>query len=118
MISCDLCVSFIHKALRSWSEPVYSHAISNACWELYGIEKAEQYPRVPPEGMMYDLRVSVDPVVQGTFNWTKNWRTTKDMSCPGHPVASLAVRHSSAQEDVFWTITNNTAEHADAQIVV
>ena len=34
-------MGLIKEETSSWSEPVYAKAVSNACWELYGIASAE-----------------------------------------------------------------------------
>ena len=48
----------------SWSEAAYRKVVSNSCWELYGVQAADQYPR---SDMIYDMHVDVDAAAQGSF---------------------------------------------------
>ena len=86
---------------KSWSEPVYAHAWSNSCWELYGVTQADQYPR---SEMNFDMRVTVDAAAQGSFDWDASWHS-QPMTCPGHPAQAIDETHSDARQDVTWRIT-------------
>ena len=90
---------------KSWSEPVYAKAWSNSCWELYGVQAADQYPR---SAMDFDMRVTVDAAAQGSFEWDADWHS-QPMTCPGHPAQTISETHSAARQDVTWRVTPATA---------
>lgn len=83
---------------NSWSESVYSKAVGNSCWELYGIEKANQYPT---SGSTYDMRVTADE--PGAFSWSTGWHAGMP-TCPGHPNSTVSETHTNVKQDVAWKI--------------
>lgn len=83
---------------KSWSESVYSNAVGNSCWELYGIKTADQYPT---SGSTYDMRVTANK--PDAFSWSTNWHAGTP-TCPGHPNSTVNEKHTNVQQDVTWKI--------------
>lgn len=82
---------------KSWSEPVYAEAWGNACWELYGIGEAANYPS---SGMTFTWTVTAD--VPGSVEWS-DW-SAHSATCPGHPQQNISWTNTPRQQVVTWKI--------------
>ena len=81
----------------SWSEPIYAEAWGNACWELYGIAEAANYPS---SGMTFTWTVTAD--VPGSIKWS-DW-SARSATCPGHPHQNISWTNTPQQQVVTWKI--------------
>ena len=82
----------------SWSEAVYSKAWSNTCWELYGITEANQYPS---NDMNYLINITTNS--SNSIQW-KNWSSTAQASCPGHPTVTTQTTNTSTTQTILWNV--------------
>eukprot|EP00729_Bicosta_minor_P029959 gene29959-29030_t len=85
----------------SWSEDVYSKAWSNTCWELYGIKGPDDYP---PSNMRYTVEISTDK--PGSIKWS-DW-STRQPTCPGHPVINISTSSTPAMQTIIWDINRTS----------
>ena len=127
-------MGLIKEETSSWSEPVYAKAVSNACWELYGIAGAENVsvcasqlllaptnihttrPPVParspcraPYPKQYP-RSNMTIVMQADLaheDEAFDWSTRwrfNNMTCEGHPSQRLRESHTSFSQSVQWDL--------------
>merc|ERR1719198_341694 len=88
---------------RSWSEPVYSKAWANTCWELYGIQEAGNYPGSDQQTRIKIRNTNVH------INWS-NW-STRQANCSGAPKAFIRQHSTADEQDIIWDVnhSNSTA---------
>ena len=82
---------------KSWSEPEFSKAVVNSCWELYGIKDIDHFPAT---GGTNDMRITTKTA--GSIPWQTNWNALLENG--GCANASITEKHSDTRQDVLWTV--------------
>ena len=89
LVSTQPYMGLLANETSSWSEPSYSHAFLNGCWELYGVSGGTNYPS---SSSVYDMRTVRPP---GTnFPWQETWSDVEWANCPGHPNGTFSEIHN------------------------
>ena len=86
---------FLNHSL-SWRDAPFNGTAPGACWEVYGMENATDYPR----SMIFDINTHASE--KQTF---QDWRLTETPTCDyspsQHAVATETAKHSTFQRAEF-----------------